>query len=214
MNRAILSWTNLGLWVALIAVTLVGYFLIPPASWLPVHWGPSGEPDSFWPRDLALLIAPLIGIVIITLFWAVGRFAPPAHLEASRHAWRTVVPALTGLFLITQSGIVMVGLGYPDLMVRMICVAIGVMLVLLGNIMPKTQPNALVGIRFPWLGDTRVWQKTQRLGGILFIVGGLLLLGCAAFLGEPMYMFAALLIALLFPLVGTVFYSYRLAHRH
>ncbi|MFD2648805.1 SdpI family protein [Devosia albogilva] len=213
MNRAILSRINLGLWVALVAVTLGGYLLIPSETWLPVHWGPSGEPDAFWPRDMALLMPPLIGLAVTLVFWAVGRFAPPAQLEASRHAWRTVVPALSGLFLTIQTGVVLVGLGYPDLMVRMICFAIGVMLVVLGNIMPKMQPNGLAGIRLPWLGDALVWQKTQRLGGLLFMVGGLVLLACAAFLGEPMYMFAALLIALLLPLVGTAFYSYRIAHR-
>jgi uncharacterized membrane protein len=147
------------------------------------------------------------------VFWAVGRFAPPAQLEASRHAWRTVVPALTGLFLTIQSGVVLVGLGYPDLMVRMICVAIGVMLVLLGNIMPKMQRNGLAGIRLPWLGDAVIWQKTQRLGGLLFMAGGCVLLACTALLGEPMYMLTALLVALLVPLVGTTIYSYRMAHR-
>ncbi len=213
MTRAILSRINLGLWTALVAVTLGGYLLIPSGSWLPVHWGPSGEPDAFWPRNLALLMPPLIGLATTIVFWAVGRFAPPAQLEASRHAWRTVVPALTGLFLTIQSGIVLVGLGYPDLMVRMICIAIGVMLVLLGNIMPKMQPNGLVGIRLPWLGDAVVWQKTQRLGGVLFLAGGLMLISCAAFFREPMYMLAALLAALLVPLLGTTIYSYRMAHR-
>lgn len=213
MNRAILSRINLGLWAAVVAVTLGGYSLIPSGAWLPVHWGPSGEPDAFWPRDLALLMPPLIGMVTTLVFWSVGRFAPPAQLEASRHAWRTVVPALTGLFLTIQSGIVLVGMGYPDLMVRMICVAIGVMLILLGNIMPKMQPNGLAGIRLPWLGDPMVWQKTQRLGGLLFVAGGLVLLACAAFLGEPVYLLAALLAALLFPMVSTTIYSYHLAHR-
>lgn len=212
MNRAILSRINLGLWAALLAVTLGGYLMIPSGSWLPVHWGPSGDPDAFWPRDLALLMPPLIGIATSIVFWALVRFAPPAQLEASRHAWRTVVPALTALFLTIQAGIVLVGLGYPDLMVRMICFAIGVMLVLLGNIMPKMQPNGLAGIRLPWLGSTVVWQKTQRLGGLLFVAGGLVLVTCAAFLGETMYLLAALLLALLVPLIGTMIYSYRMAH--
>lgn len=213
MNRAILSRINLGLWAALLAVTLGGYLMIPSDSWLPVHWGPTGDPDAFWPRDLALLMPPLIGIATSIIFWAVGRFAPPAQLEASRHAWRTVVPALTALFLTIQAGIVLVGLGYPDLMVRMICFAIGLMLVLLGNVMPKVQPNGLAGIRLPWLGNTVVWQKTQRVGGLFLVAGGLVLVTSAAFLGEAMYLLAALLLALLVPLIGTTIYSYRMAHR-
>jgi len=213
MNRAILSRINLVLWAALVAVTLGGYLLIPPGTWLPVHWGTSGEPDAFWPRDIALPMPALIGLAVTMVFFAVGRFAPAKQIEASRHAWRTVVPALTSLFLTIQVGVVLVGLGYPDLMVRMICVAIAVMLVLLGNIMPKMQPNGLAGIRLPWLRDPAVWQETQRLGGLLFVAGGVVLLACVAFLGEPPYLFAALLASLLFPLVATTVYSYRRAHR-
>lgn len=214
MNRALFSPINMGLWFALAVVTLGGYLLIPAGTWLPVHWGPSGEPDVFWPLELALLMAPLIALAATLAFWALGRIAPPVQLDASRHAWRTVVLALTGLSFTIQAAIVLIGLGYPDLMVRMICVAIGLLLVLLGNVMPKIRQNGLVGIRLPWLGDAAVWQKTLRLGGVLFVAGGLVLLAGAAFLSEPMYLLIALLVALLLPLLGTTVYSYRLAHRH
>ena len=213
MNQAILSRTNLGLWGALIVVTFGGYMLIPSGSWLPVHWGPSGEADAFWPRDLALLIPPATGLATTLGFWGLGRFVPHAQLEASRHAWRTVVPALSGLFLTIQFGILLVGLGYPDPMVRMISVTVGVMLILLGNILPMMRPNSLAGIRLPWHVDAILWQRTQRLGGILFVAGGLILLACAAFLGEPVHLFAALVAALLVPVVSVTIYSYRMAKR-
>ncbi|HEV7274903.1 MAG TPA: SdpI family protein [Devosiaceae bacterium] len=213
MNRVLYSRTNVGLWIALGAVTLAGYLLIPDGVSLPVHWGPSGRPDAFWPRDVALLAAPAGALLVTLVFLALARFAPRAQLDASRHAWRTVVPALTSLFLTIQAGVVLIGLGYPDLMIRMLCLALGVMLVLFGNIMPKMQPNGLAGIRLPWLRDPVVWQKTQRLGGILFLIGGAVLIVFAAFVAEPMYLLAALLATLLIPLISTTIYSYRLTHR-
>lgn len=212
MNRVILSPLNLGLWGALIAVTLAGYGLIPAGTVLPVHWGITGEPDAFLPRNGALILPPLFGAIVMLIFWAVGRFAPPAQLEASRHAWRTIVPALSALFLTIAVTTILIGLGYPDLMVRVICVGLGVMLVVLGNVMPKTQRNGLAGIRLPWVADAVVWQKTQRLGGLLFMAGGFVLLVSALVLEDPAHLFVALLAALLVPIGVTAIYSYRLAH--
>ncbi|WP_164125602.1 SdpI family protein, partial [Stenotrophomonas maltophilia] len=79
----------------------------------------------------------------------------------------------SGLALAIQAGVVLIGAGYPDLMVRIISLGIGVMLILLGNVLPKTQPNRLAGLRLPWAGtDPAEWRATQRLTGILMMLCG------------------------------------------
>ncbi len=212
MNQALCSRINIALWAFLVAVTATGYALIPPGTLLPIHWGPNGQPDALWPRDTALLIAPVLALLVSAVLYLVGRFAPAAQIEASRHAWRTVIPALTALFLVIQGGITLIGLGYPDQMVRIICLALGMMLILFGNIMPKMQPNGLAGIRLPWLSEPHVWRATQRLGGMMFIIGGLILLAGALVVSNPVWLLVLLLVALAIPLVVTTIYSYRMAH--
>ncbi len=50
----------------------------------------------------------------------------------------------------------------------------GVLMVALGNILPKLPRNGLIGIRTPWtLADPEVWERTHRLGGYLVTAAGL-----------------------------------------
>lgn len=107
----------------------------------------------------------------------------------------------------------LIGLGYPDQMVRIITFAIAILLILMGNVLPKTQVNTLAGLRLPWImKDHALWRATQRLTGILFVAGGVMLLLCAL-VRQPMWLFIALLAAVLVPVVAGGLYSYRLARR-
>jgi uncharacterized membrane protein len=135
-------------------------------------------------------------------------------MASSKHAFSTVIPVMTGLMLAIQGSIVLIGLGHPDQMVRVITLCLGVMLILLGNVMPKTQPNAIAGVRLPWImNDPALWRATQRLTGVLFIAGGILLVVCALLVRHPTWLIAALLGAVLVPVVVSSLYSYRIARR-
>ena len=57
-----------------------------------------------------------------------------------------------------------------------ISILVGVLFIILGNYMPKLQQNYTVGIKLPWtLNSTENWNRTHRLGGKLFIAGGVLI---------------------------------------
>ncbi|MDR7225080.1 SdpI family protein [Aminobacter aminovorans] len=213
MKQALFSRINLALAAALVAVTLAGYLLVPAGMMLPIHWGPSGEADAFWPRDSALLMAPVAAVVLSALMAFIGNRAGPEQIASSKHAFATVIPVMTGLMLAIQSSIVLIGLGYPDQMVRVITLCLGVMLILLGNVMPKTQPNAIAGVRLPWImNDPALWRATQRLTGMLFVAGGIVLVVCALLVQHPTWLIVALLAAFLVPLLVGGIYSYRLAN--
>ena len=54
---------------------------------------------------------------------------------------------------------------------------IGLLFIVLENYFGKIRNNYFVGIRTPWtLANEEVWNKTHRLGGKLFILGGLLMM--------------------------------------
>ncbi|MBN8941210.1 MAG: SdpI family protein [Rhizobiales bacterium] len=206
MSRMLFSRFNLVLWAALALVTFAGHALVPADAVLPVHWGLNGRPDAFWPRSAALAVAPAMVIVNAAIFGLVGRFAPPEHLAGGKHVLAVVIPAISGLALAIQAGIVLIGAGYPDLMVRIISVGIGVMLILLGNVLPKTQPNRLAGMRLPWMSaDPADWRATQRLTGILMMLGGAGLLLCGLIVREAQWLAVAIVVAVLVPAIaGTV----------
>jgi uncharacterized membrane protein len=171
---------------ALVAAFGAGLLLVPAGTMLPVHWGPSGEADGFLPREGALLVPLVMVAVVWVIFLAVSRFARPADLAAGRHSYGVVVTAITGLALVMEVATVLIGVGVPVNMVQVLGFALGALLVVLGNILPKSQPNSFAGIRLPTtLHDPANWQATHRLTGLLCIISGLVLIVVAALLPAP-----------------------------
>ncbi len=172
--------------VALVAAFVAGLLLVPAGTMLPVHWGPSGEADGFLPREGALLVPLVMVAVVWMIFLAVSRFARPADLAAGRHSYGVVVTAITGLALVMEVATVLIGVGVPVNMVQVLGLALGALLVVLGNVLPKSQPNSFAGIRLPTtLQDPANWQATHRLTGLLCIISGLVLIVVAALLPAP-----------------------------
>jgi dienelactone hydrolase len=84
---------------------------------------------------------------------------------------------------------------------------VGAMFVVIGNVMPRARPNWLFGIRTPWtLSNDRVWERTHRLGGLLFVIAGVLLM-IAAF-AIPSAFLPAVVIGVVVAAVVPVVYSY------
>ena len=66
---------------------------------------------------------------------------------------------------------------------RMAGIAIGIVLIVLGNFMPKISRNKLFGLRTTWtLKSDVVWQKSNRFCGICSVACGLLMVLSAAVL--------------------------------
>lgn len=211
MTHPVATPFNLVLAVALAVATIAGFVLVPAGIDLPVHWGLSGAPNAVLPRDLALLMLPAIAVLILGLLVWVRRSAAAA---GGRQALTTAMSVLLGLFVAVQTAIVMIGVGIAVDMVRIVVLALGVVFVVLGNIMPKTQPNGVAGIRLPWtLADAANWQATNRLGGWLMLLGGLLMACTALLSGQPAILLTATAIGVIVPILVATLFSYHLAHR-
>lgn len=51
------------------------------------------------------------------------------------------------------------------------------MLVILGNYMPKTKRNHIVGVRVSWsMYNDTTWRKSNRFGGVSMMIAGLLII--------------------------------------
>lgn len=86
---------------------------------------------------------------------------------------------------------------------------IGVLFILIGNYIPKSKQSYTVGIKLPWTLDSEEnWNRTSRLAGKLWIVGGLLFCVNAFFQMEAV-LFAVILLLVLVPVV----YSFTLYKR-
>lgn len=199
--------------VALAIVTIVGFVVVPPGTVLPVHWNIAGEPDRFLPREFALLMPAAAIATVWIILVLVMRFRPEAERNAGAYVTRAVLTAITGLFLTIAVATVALGAGASVNMVQLIALAFSVLLVVLGNAMPKSQPNGFAGIRIPTtLSDPASWQATHRLTGWLAMGGGLILFVAALLMPVDQIVWWLIGCILVPLLIGTA-YSLVLARR-
>lgn len=140
---------------------------------LPIHWGSNGEADGFAPALTALLLPPGMLVLVACLFAIIPRMEPlQAKLDGS-------APLLTaswiGMMLLAIAIALSIGAPAWSIAVppNLVMIGAGLMLVMIGNALPKSRPGFFVGIRTPWaIVDTDNWIATHRLGGKLFMVAG------------------------------------------
>ena len=90
-------------------------------------------------------------------------------------------------------------LGYKVSISRITPVMVGVLLIALGNYLPKCKQNYTVGIKLPWtLNSEENWNRTHHLSGYLFILAGIVMtitafIPNAAFLTLPFILIAAII---------------------
>lgn len=64
-----------------------------------------------------------------------------------------------------------------DGMTGYIPLILGFLFIILGNYLPKVKRNYYLGIKLPWTrADEDNWNKTHRLGGKVWVLGGLLII--------------------------------------
>lgn len=197
---------------SLLAVTTIaGFVRIPADARLPVHFDLFGQPDQFAGRDDALILMPILGLSTVVLFWVIGRFASPQRLAGGRHVMDAVLPVLLAMFLAFQ---VVLVFQFDFAVARVAAWAVAALLIVLGNVMPKSQPNRYGGIRIrTTLADPANWAATHRFAGLATMLAGSLLLLLSLVTGNSLILFAGVLAAAILPLLLGVIYSQRLASR-
>ena len=82
------------------------------------------------------------------------------------------------------------------------------LLIVMGNVLPRARPNWMFGIRTPWtLSNDRVWERTHRVGGYLMLGAGVVILAAAVVAPGPVSVFL-FLGAVTVSVAGSILYSY------
>lgn len=198
--------------LSLLAVTTIaGVVSIPADARLPVHFDLFGQPDRFAGRDEALIIMPVIGLALVGLFWAIGRFAAPERLAGGRHIMEAVLPVMLAMFLAFQLVLVF---QFDFAITRVVALSVAALLVVLGNVLPKSRPNRYGGIRMKTtLNDPANWAATHQFTGLAMMAAGGLLVVLTLVAGEGPWLIGGVLVAALLPMLLGVIYSHWLARQ-
>jgi uncharacterized membrane protein len=144
------------------------------------HWNGAGNVDGYMSRFWGVFLMPIISLFMFLLFMLIPKIDPmKKNVEKFRNYfdWCIVLIMLFMLYLYILT--LLWNFSYRFNMVLMLVPAFGILFYYMGVLVSHAKRNWFIGIRTPWtMSSSRVWDKTHRLGGILFkISGAIALLG-------------------------------------
>ena len=143
------------------------------------HWGPSGEPDGWSSKAVAVFALPLFMLAIHWICITATRFDKKNRVQNPKVMGLTywLVPAVSWVTAgMTYSN----ALGENIDVMRLLPIITGVLFLFIGNYLPKCTPNHTVGIRIKWtLEDEENWNATHRFGGKVWFIGAIVILASA-----------------------------------
>jgi immunity protein, SdpI family len=211
MTRA--YWISSVLVAASAMVALWSWFALPEGAGVPINYlGLDGHRHAIASRA-AVWLLPFVALMVL----AGMRRAARHGVAPAAEAFEATLIGVTGVLLVAQATLIGRALR-PDFNVMgPVALAVGVLLLALGNVLGKARHNALVGVRTPWtLADARVWDKTHRFVGRGMVAGGLALIVLAFVLRDGNALGAAIAACAAVPPLAGIVWSrtlYRRAHR-
>jgi len=137
----------------------------------------NGTPGNYLPRQVAILIIPFAYAVSIMVINFMIRFSPNQFSMPNSQRSMDIMLFGVGLLLLSAHSGILAGLGDDDIFQQYFCIGLAGSLLVIGNVVGKSERNFIFGIRIPWtLASTQNWRATHRFAGRLMVLSGVLLL--------------------------------------
>lgn len=192
-------------------ITLFVYRFLPQQ--IPMHWGISGEIDR-WGSRAGIWLFPVIIIFLALTMQLAPKIDPKKENYEKFHKiyhilCYTMVLVFTTIYLAT----LILAFAPDSFRIEMIIkLVFGLLFITIGNVMPKIKHNYFIGIRMPWtLDDEAVWNKTHRLAGWFWFLGGVFIIAGAFINGMIGAVLFFVIIALM--VIVPAIYSYLISKK-
>ena len=175
---------------------------------IPTHFNLLGQADGYNHKMSAIFGLPTLMLLMHWLLLFLMIKDPKSSNISSKIQvliyW--IIPFVSCLSMISIYG---ASLGYSMMSGILAQIFMGVIMIVIGNYLPKTRRNYIIGIRLPWtLENDENWSKTHRLAGKIWVLGGLLLF-LNAFV--QLYVYWVFFLTLFFVVIIPSVYSYQLS---
>lgn len=196
--------------LAMAGIAAYAWFQLPADAEVAIHWNIEGRADSYASKTWGLFSVPLITLGMAGLLKALPYLEPRReHFDKSP---KFVGATWIGISLVMWVAHLMVvgsALGWQINFFLLLGVALGLMMILIGNYAAKSKSMFLVGFRTPWtLSSETVWAKTHRLFGRLFMLGGLVMVAVPFFATGPEVFAYLILGTVMAPVLVAMVYSW------
>lgn len=187
---------------------IITLFILPnlPDN-LIMHFNLAGEADRIGNKN-ELIILPLINILLGILLPILPNKNPSASFFNKYSVEFTLV-------LINIICYIMLFISYKNInninnLINVFWTSLCLLLVLIGNYLPKIRNNSIIGIRTKWtLSNHDTWYKTHKSSGKLFVICGIVFAPVCFFTSSKISSIIFLTMLILLTITSTI-YSYRI----
>jgi len=179
--------------------------------WLPyymvMHWDIAGQPDSALVKSEALIIMPTISAIMFLIYLAIPHIPLlNANLEKFRKFFDNFMIALFSFLYYIYLITILWSIYYNFNIIQLLAPGFSALFICTGILIENAKQNWAVGIRTPWtLSNEKVWDKTHKVGAVLFKITGLIALLGVIWPDLGLYF---ILIPVIFVTIYTVVYSF------
>lgn len=195
--------------VCLIPV-IIGAILYPKLpDTIVTHWDASGNPNGWSSKMVGAIVFPGSLVLVNIIFPMLLKLDPKYNNmnEKIKYLLHWIIPVVS---IFCSSSTLAVALG-KDVKINLIgSLFMGMILVVIGNYLPKVTQSYTVGIRIPWtLNSEENWNKTHRMAGFLWVICGIIMM-ITGFLGIGG---ASIIVIVVITIFVPILYSYLLFKR-
>lgn len=197
------------IWV--ITIVLIGVIFFMPDT-VPIHWNHKWQIDSYGSR-YNLLILAVMPILIYYGMLLTKKIDPRReNIEKRLQTYNIFRYGLTCFFICLVIFFYYLSL-YPQMNPkRFIIILLALVLIGMGNYMPKIPQNYFLGIKTPWtLANEYVWKKTHKVGGYSWMLIGIVI-GLYGLFDLP-YEYVVMIVLLVADVIFMMVYSYTIYRR-
>lgn len=154
-----------------ILITAAVYSRLPEQ--IPTNWGFNGI-VTYSPKSRIWLCCGLLPLMAF-LFDYLPQIDPRRRNYVKFNAYYDTFCVFLQVFLLIMLGITLSESFFPGHISvgKIVTLAIGVLFMFIGNIMPKIKSNFYLGIKTPWtLSDEEIWLRTHRFAGKTMFAAG------------------------------------------
>lgn len=204
------AWICLALCLLAFGFAARMYPQLPEA--VPTHWGATGKVNGYMDKPWGVFLMPLVTLVVWLLMLTLPRIAPKGYrLDSFLGAYGAILLAIVGTMFALTVLVLLQAAGMHFDLPHLSTMAVGVLLIVLGNYMGKLRKNFFIGVRTPWtLANDEVWVRTHHLAGWLFVLAGAVCVISPAFGGGVLVFVIAVASAALIPAGYSYFLYFKL----
>jgi len=154
-------------------ISLIFYNSLPDK--VATHFDFNGLPNGYSSKMFAAFGLPAIMLIInIILNFFIDNDPRKANVSKTiKTISKWIIPVIS---IIMQSITMIYAVGKNINISMFVFILVGIMIMAIGNYLPKCKQNYTVGVKTPWtLNNEEIWNKTHKMSGYLWVIGGFII---------------------------------------